>query len=491
MSKKEGRFTDWVQWFHNCKLDFCGLAVQSWDGRNLNEVPEDEDPPSLSLNIRWPVGPTAPLIKPKWNVDGKVDPIVFRLSQKDFSLFRFFVSWNLSEASRFISKNIPTGITAQKASKERLVLFGYEKTVVPPTTYSIKLSSDLLQFQFFLDEEESTSRKAEGMMNINASNASWSLAKNADYISKQRANVESICIQQTSNIPEWAGFPDLLLPLPTSTDASMPHPHCLFQFTSTTHPNGNNVKTLHLDAAGIYLIVPAWQHVGDFFRHLPTHPEIFEQEEMSSIMQVGDRFYRMSKSSRNQAKKSSGDIPAGAENTMPPQQVSISKQFLFTLTSPQIIILADSANQQGDCPCVTLSMAHLNFLRQIDACHEVHCVFCDGLEVFTGRSNRYNSPSSSLLCPVSISGSSIKTIRNKKSQESLSGWVWAEELQARAACSDLTLTLTVFNGFKKQMGMPESKGHTDKSIRLAQSTTESSLSGSTNEGKTAASQGRM
>jgi hypothetical protein len=197
-----------------------------------------------TLNIQWPVGPTASLIKPKWNVDGKVDPLIFSLSQKDFSLFRFFVNYNLLGPSRFLS--IPED-SSHCHTPTRLVLFGYEKINAPPTTYSIKLSCDLLQFKF------------EGIMNVSCSQASLSLVKLADCITKTKVNVESIRLTQTSKKDEFVGFPDLLLPLPTSGNSDdssvISRPHCLLQFTSTTHPNGNNMKTLHLDAAGIYVSV--------------------------------------------------------------------------------------------------------------------------------------------------------------------------------------------------------------------------------------------
>ena len=509
--KKEGSFAEWKQWFNNCKMEMCGLDIRSWDERKLSEV-STAMPPSLvsfschnfhffpfaciemllnmvsfavnpqTLDIRWPVGPTAPLIKPKWNVDGRIDPLVLCLSRKDFSLLRFFVWYNLLEISRFLSKRTP--VPQNQVADTKLVLFGYEKTGVPPTTYSIKLSSESLEFQFILDEEESNSRKVEGMMNVNCSNASWSLVKNTDCISRQHATVESICLTQTSNRKEWAGFPDLLLPLP-SNNTALTQQHCLLQFTSTTYPDGNNVKSLHLDEAGIYLIVPAWQHVSDFFKLLPTLPEEFAAEEMASIMQVGDRFYRMSKGS-NQDRKVTVDMTSGSAMHSP--QVMVSKQFLLTLTSPRIILVADASDQPTDIPCVTLSMAHLNLLRETNVKNEVlserSSVFCDGLEVFTGdqacihqptsninnqqttqhTSNRTITKNSSLLCPLSISGLLSKTIRSKNSPHYQSGWVWVEELQARATYTDLTHSLDVLHGVKQQMKTAKSMSRGDKPI---------------------------
>ncbi|KAL7555190.1 hypothetical protein ACHAWF_018839 [Thalassiosira exigua] len=481
MTKKEGAFTIWTQWFNNCKVEMCDLDVRSWDERKLNEeVSSGRGPPSMTLDIRWPVGPTAPLVKPKWNVVGSIDPIQFCLSGKDFSLFRFFVSYNLLEPSRFLSKQTLPGATMLSESPlidvvpriPSFVLFGYEKTGVPPTTYSIKLTSDSLKFQFVLDEEESESRKVEGMMNIDCSKFTWSMLKHADCILKQRANLQSIRLTQTSARREWDGFPDLLLPLPTSVDVPLPHDHCLLQFTSTSHPNGNNVKTLHLDSAGIYMILPAWQHVGSFFKHLPTSPEVFAPEEMSSIMQVGDRFYRMSKS-RCQA-GTNAESTTTKSSTSP--HASSSKQFLLTLTSPRIILVEDATEERKDCSlCVTLSMENLDFLRDTDPLNETNTVFCDGLEVFTGMA-KDALPCSSLLCPLSISGSMTKTMNIKGSPPTILGWIWLEELQACATYTDLTHAMNVLEGVKKQLSARKCNKTAGKSTTPAQATLERSLS---------------
>jgi hypothetical protein len=237
---------------------------------------------------------------------------------------------------------------------------------------------------------------------------------------------------------EWRGFPDLLIPITASED-QINDPHCLFQFTSITHPNGNNVKMLHLDAAGIYLIIPAWQHVVSFFQKLATSPEVFTSEEMPSIMQVGDRFYRLS--SRNDRTTRLNDRDSTEVNDEGSfHQVAVSKQFLVTLFSPQIILVADASAQGKRTPRLTLTMAHLNILRQTTIKDEINSAFCDGLEIFTGTASR-----SSVICPVHISGSLAS------SPQSLLGWVWIEELFARASYTDLTLAIDVLNGTKEQL----------------------------------------
>ena len=129
---------------------------------------------------------------------------------------------------------------------------------------------------------------------------------------------------------------------------------------------------------------------------------------------------------------------------------SISKQFLLTLNTPRIIFVADSSTNPSDIMSLTLFMSHLNYLRERNSVCEKQSLFCDGLEIFTGGAKN-PAPCSSLLCPLSISGSLAKTALGENNPQCLSGWVWAEELQARAAYSDLTSAIDVFNGIKKQI----------------------------------------
>lgn len=399
-----------------------------------------------------------------------MDPIVFCLTRRDFSLFRFFVSYNLLESSRCLAEE--ASVRDESQELETLVLFGYEKTGVPPTTYSLNCTFSSLIFQFLLDEEESENKSIEGMMDVICSNAAWSLIKDADCISKQSVNVDSIRLTQTSNRIEWLGFPDLLLPI-TAREDQTNDPHRLFQFTSITHPNGNNVKMLHLDAAGIYLIVPAWQHVVRFFQKLATSPEVFTSEEMTSIMQVGDRFYRVS--SRNDRTTKLNDRDSTEVNNEGSfHQVAVSKQFLVTLASPQIILVADASVQGKKCPRLTLSMSHLNILRQTTIQDEINSVFCDGLEIFTETASG-SLPRSSVICPVHISGSLRKSYRSTNHPQSLLGWVWIEELFARASYTDLTLAIDVLNGTKEQLASPET------AQSLAQPKINKSLPGSADE----------
>lgn len=459
MKGTDERLLEWTQWFHNCRLELCDLDVQSWEESKLNTVSALGMSPSLVLNVRWPVGPTAPLVKPKWNVVGTIDPLSMCLSRKNFSLFRFFVNHNLLESSRFLFNENSLGKSAQSSN---LVLFGYEKTGLPPTTYSISLSSESLVFHFYLDGEESSSRKTEGIMCVKCTNASWSLLKNTDCISRQTANVESILLAQTSNRKEWIGFPDLLLPISSVSDQPKP---CLLQYTSTTRPNGDNAKSLHLDHAGIYLIVPAWQHVGDFFSFLPTSPEIFSTEEMASIMQVGDRFYRTSKAAKKDNDNAENKT---AKVTQQTTCTTESKQFFISLTSPRIMLVADATGTANENSCITLHMANLHYLQHSHGNQSAQSFVCNGMEIFAGQVG--NPSYSSLICPFSICGSLSKTLHLESCPPKMNGWIWMEELKANAAYTDMTSSVDVLNGFNKQIMVSEAQKTSNAKYLLAKAT---------------------
>jgi len=76
----------YVQWYNNCSIDFQGLRLLSWCGTQLNI---SEDPKiahssaeskiagsiPVKLSLRWPVGPSAHTIVPKWNFHCSIDNI--------------------------------------------------------------------------------------------------------------------------------------------------------------------------------------------------------------------------------------------------------------------------------------------------------------------------------------------------------------------------------------------------------------------------------
>lgn len=72
-----------VQWYNNYCISFSGLNLMSWCGTQLN-IPSDpkiatttngEELSSaidFTLDLRWPIGPTAIFVIPKWNVHFRI-----------------------------------------------------------------------------------------------------------------------------------------------------------------------------------------------------------------------------------------------------------------------------------------------------------------------------------------------------------------------------------------------------------------------------------
>ena len=418
--------TEWKQWFNNCTIGMEALDVRSWDERKLNVVQAGDSPPTMTVKLRWPVGPTAPLIKPKWNVTGAVggpsSPLTLRLTSIDFSLLRFFVSHNVLEPSRFKQT-----MSNDSSVGNCLVLFGYEKVGVPPTTYSLQLTSQNLQFQFI-----NTSLKDEGVSDFIFSNASWTLSRGVDCVSRQRAIVQSIQLRQTNNCVDWLGYPDLLSPRTTSDNEN------LLEYTSTSLPSGENAKGLHLNHAAIYLIIPAWREVSNFFKSQPACPEIFNLSEMPSIMQLGDRFYRMSKlSDSNSITTAEKQTHASKKEDTAMAGNVPARQFRMTLTNPQIIAVADSSARCSGTHSLTSKTSHIDFLWESKDGESRQSCFCDGLELYTGKG-------SNILLPVSFAASEL-TVQGDKTTR-----VWIEQVNVRASYTDLTEAIEVCEGVSKQ-----------------------------------------
>lgn len=75
-----------VQWYNCCDIDFEGLRLSSWSGTQLNvnndpktslndSKQKHESRIPMKISLRWPTGPTAFLIIPKWNINVSIDSI--------------------------------------------------------------------------------------------------------------------------------------------------------------------------------------------------------------------------------------------------------------------------------------------------------------------------------------------------------------------------------------------------------------------------------
>jgi len=76
----------YVQWYNNCSIDFHGLRLLSWSGKQLNISKDpkithynaeckNESRIPVKLSLKWPVGPSAHTIVPKWEIHCLIDSI--------------------------------------------------------------------------------------------------------------------------------------------------------------------------------------------------------------------------------------------------------------------------------------------------------------------------------------------------------------------------------------------------------------------------------
>jgi hypothetical protein len=104
---------------------------------------------------------------------------------------------------------------------------------------------------------------------VESANLQWSFTKKRDWVTKQILSCGSITLTQTGADPDYAGFPELLLPLERCTGikrvdsmgvdggpppegdptSSIPNPSNLpsppeLLYTSFSKPTGDNVKSL-------------------------------------------------------------------------------------------------------------------------------------------------------------------------------------------------------------------------------------------------------
>ncbi len=70
----------YVQWYNSCNIGFEGLRLNSWCGTQLNiskdpkmyKQEERENGIPMNISLKWPSGPTAFIVVPKWNLNCEI-----------------------------------------------------------------------------------------------------------------------------------------------------------------------------------------------------------------------------------------------------------------------------------------------------------------------------------------------------------------------------------------------------------------------------------
>ncbi|CAJ1945620.1 unnamed protein product [Cylindrotheca closterium] len=476
-----------MQWFNNYNIALRGLRLRSWSGRELGK-----DPSVADITLRWPVGPLAYRIVPKWIVGCKFSSLDISLRRSEYALLQHIITFNIGEPSRHLDEwevlqTISNSIL--EAYQERiLVPYGYDKKDVPPTTYDVAVDVPLLSFSLIEEKEI-----VQTIAIVRCMDLLWSLRKESDRIVKQRLTCDIEVVTPSSK----TGF-DTLLSMSKydtiiSSEGSTSHETVPeLTYTSTTQVSGNNVKTLEIVDPCIYVIVPAWSKFMEFFQELPE-PEIWSAQEARSMLKVGDRWYRIAAPLEEMDGKEtiesklrwigliSETIKLDHQN-MDTSTIGLPKyQFHISLAWPRIILSSKATASNR----LILRMNHLDYLNINDGHSKSiqRSFFLHDVEVYTVSSqkpiHRINEGSVSLIHPWSVVGLVEKCNGFKVGAcESHTWHVTGDILKARAAYSDILVAIevcmSVFNS--PQDGKSKSRNKTNQKATTPQPTDSSTSS---------------
>jgi hypothetical protein len=466
-SSGQGTLPDRMQWYNNCDVCLNDLRIFSWCGRELGKNAVVAD-----IVLNWPVGPTAPLVVPKWKVDCRLNSLDISLRRSDYALLQNIVSHNIGEVSRYFDEwealqNLSPEAT-ERYQERIIVHFGYDNKDVAPSTYDLTVAVPSLSFS--LIEED---RDAENTLAVaRCIDLVWQLRKLSDRVTRQKAT----CVVDLETPNPVSGF-DKMLSLSKydseqlsasegteDSDEGAP----LLVYTSTTRPSGDNIKTLDIVGACIYMVVPVWRRFSSFFQALPE-PQILSEHDVGASIQVGDRWYTIGGNSFGDIEKIDSSANKGrqlswvslyslSDNVVGSRRNSQSTTIRYTpsssqlrvlLTSPRIIL--SSIPVDGTITCLILRMHHLDYL-QINNGEErklSRSFFLHDVEVYT-TSNENSSQQNmdhrdnSLIHPWCVSG--VVERCNGKAVgdcEAHSLRISADVLQARAAYSDMAIAIDV------------------------------------------------
>lgn len=445
-----------LQWYNNCDIAFQGLRLYSWSGRELGKTQAVAD-----VALRWPVGPLAHRIVPKWNVACRFDNLDIALRRSEYALLQHIVSFNIGELSRHLDEwealqSIPKS-HLEKYQKTIMVNYGYDKKDVAPTTYDVRVTVPLLSFSLIVEKDADKTMAIARCMDF-----LWTLRKEADLVVMQKLTCDVELVTPSAA----AGYETMLSMSKYDTNISsegitsqemVPE----LTYTSTTQTSGDNVKTLEIVDPCIYMIVPAWSAFMEFFQALPD-PEVLSAPEIRSMIKVGDRWYRIGEGgaagSQNDFENDRGRELAWIADISEEEHVNVRNlrsstsrhapkfQLRISLTWPRIILASTFVPSTR----VILRMHHLDYLNTNDGQKRkvFRSFFFHDVEVYTVSTqkpiHRINEDSNSLIHPWSVVG-----LLEKCNGESVGDCaehtlqVSGDVLQARAAYSDIIIAIDV------------------------------------------------
>jgi hypothetical protein len=457
---------DRMQWFNNCRVSLDNLRLFSWSGRELGR-----NPAVASVSLRWPTGPLAQLVTPKWQVSCIFDSLDISLCRSDYALLQNIISYNIGEESRHMDEwsvlqNMSPN-TLDEFMQKIIVHYGYDKKNVAPTTYDVKLSIPSLGFSLMEDDSQNSLPIAIAR----CLDLKWQMRKESDLIVTQSVTCGIDLVRPTR---EKSGFETLMTISKNDSDLhgeidDQDHSQPGFIYSSKSTPTGDNVKTVEIFDPRIYLIVPAWSRFAAFFQSL-VPPIFLSKNEIGASIQVGDRWYRIADDSGTPSVANTScrignvgrerfswitteQIPvlsSRISTKLPVVQTPTILQLKILLTWPQIIL--SSVTTEDHPTRVILRMNHVDFLQTNEGkkYSKTRSLFLHDVEVYTSsqkiptHSTTKNEDQNSLIHPWSMAG--VATTCNGESIGDCNQHTYklsGDVLRARAAYSDMAIAIDV------------------------------------------------
>ena len=461
-----GALSERMQWFNNCMVSLDGWRLYSWTGRELGCHPVN-----ACVSLRWPTGPLAPLIIPKWHVKINFDTLDISLCRSDYALLQNILSYNIGEPSRHMDEwrvlQTLSPEALRKFMEKIIVHYGYDQKNVAPSTYDVRLSVSSFRVSFL----ESDSKNSVPIAIARCFDFTWQMRKESDLIVKQKLTCGIDLVRPTK---DTSTFETLMTISKDNSDFDGEEENkdlaqLDFIYASTSFPNGDNVKTIQMFDPCIYLVVPAWTRFTAFFQSLAS-PIFLSDKEIGTSIQVGDRWYRIGEGG---SRLSNPQIPLGMGNTGKGRFVWISSgsisstssglsrkvpaakslptlQIKLLMTWPRIIL---SSLTTDDLPTrVILRMNHLDFLQTTEGqkLEKTRSFFLHDVEVYTSsqklstRSTSNEEENNSLIRPWSLSAVERTCDRETtRDCDEHSYKISGDVLRARAAYSDMSIAVDV------------------------------------------------
>ncbi|GMI08306.1 hypothetical protein TrRE_jg5399, partial [Triparma retinervis] len=470
-----------MQYYNNCNISASPISLISSLASDKTTLTSADSPIDLSINIRWPMGDMIDRIVPRWTINCVFAPLCATLRRKDYALLCHMIGVNIQEDTRNMEEWINlmkkrrislTSADSGGAYKDddAFILYGYDIKNGKPTTYAFVIDISNITLNFVADEDPQ-----QGVADIVCRDLQWSLIKKRDFITHQTLSCGSITLKQTSKETRFAAFSEILLPLEDCTgmkrtpssgglnssfsgeaapetedpESSIPKVHNTSStpqllFTSISKPSGDNVKSLFIHDACIYLVYPTWMTVKSYFTNLPRAEILSVKAAREIIILNGEFFSTLSDTELVAIEEEEEE--EGAKNVL--VEVPFTTfQFRLLLSSARVVFPVDAS--RSDCDGVTLRCDADFLYEKLEEGGGNTDFFVHGLEVFTGVSKnprRYSS-TSSLLYPLSLR---LKKVAGNASTAARTE-VDIEVLKAKAKYTDLSLAVNVVVGLMGDM----------------------------------------